>query len=122
MSPNNQSDINRNELNSLSEFRYSILFTLAEEPQFGLGIKQELQKYYGSEVHHGQLYPNLDKLAELDMIHKEPTDSRSNNYELTDRGLAYALGRVEWAIDKLVDDDEERSQLTEKLERLALED
>ncbi|OYR60939.1 PadR family transcriptional regulator, partial [Halorubrum sp. E3] len=48
----------------LTAFQQNILTILSEEPMYGLAIKRELESYYGSEVNHGHLYPNLDELVE----------------------------------------------------------
>jgi DNA-binding PadR family transcriptional regulator len=47
----------------LTTFQHNILAILAEESRDGLAIKRELESYYGSEVNHGRLYPNLDDLV-----------------------------------------------------------
>jgi len=48
----------------LTAFQQNILAILAEEARYGLAIKRELENYYGTEVNHGRLYPNLDDLVE----------------------------------------------------------
>ncbi|ELZ20434.1 PadR family transcriptional regulator [Natrinema limicola JCM 13563] len=35
---------------------------------YGLAIKRELEDYYGTEVNHGRLYPNLDELVDLGLV------------------------------------------------------
>ena len=49
----------------LTGFQRDLLTVTAgiEEPH-GLAIKDELEKYYESEIYHGRLYPNLDTLVE----------------------------------------------------------
>ncbi|MFW6448514.1 MAG: PadR family transcriptional regulator [Halobacteriota archaeon] len=90
----------------VSEFQYSILFVLANGSDYGLSIKTALQDYYGEEINHGRLYPNLNKLHDAGLLWKAEIDNRTNEYGLTERGLAMALDRVEWAINNMVPDDE----------------
>ncbi|OYR76137.1 hypothetical protein DJ71_18595 [Halorubrum sp. E3] len=75
----------------LTKFQEHILRVLAEieadgEKQYGLHIKRRLESYYGEEVNHGRLYPNLDTLIEEDLLEKIELDKRTNKYELTERG------------------------------------
>ena len=55
----------------------------------GLAIKRilETSEWYGEEVNHGRLYPNLDTLVEKGLIAKGELDKRTNHYELTDAGV-----------------------------------
>lgn len=80
----------------LTSFQQNIIAVLAEEPMYGLAIKRGLEEYYGKEVHHGRLYPNLDDLVELGLVEKRPLDKRTNEYELTREGTEYLEGRVAW--------------------------
>lgn len=59
----------------LTAFQQNILTVLAEEPQYGLAIKRELENYYDSEVNHGRLYPNLDEPS-VDPIYKNRQPTR----------------------------------------------
>jgi len=81
----------------LTNFQRDVLYLVAgiEEPH-GLAVKEELEKYYESEIHHGRLYPNLDKLVEKGLIKKGQKDRRTNVYSLTDRGLREIKSRREW--------------------------
>lgn len=65
------------------------------EPK-GLDVKAALQAVYGTEVHHGRLYPNLDRLADAGLIEKGAKDRRSNWYRLTDAGRAVLGEHAEW--------------------------
>lgn len=68
----------------LSAFQRDVLWILSHHgPQKGLAIKSRLQEYYQKEVHHGQLYPNLDDLVESGLIDKDERDRRTNEYALT---------------------------------------
>ena len=80
----------------LSDFQQLILHCLAEESRYGLGLKRALQDYYGTEVNHGRLYPNLDDLAEIGFVEKGKIDRRTNSYEITDEGQEWLDTRREW--------------------------
>ncbi|MDB2266072.1 helix-turn-helix transcriptional regulator [Halorubrum ezzemoulense] len=62
----------------------------------GLAIKDELEDYYGKEIHHGRLYPNLDTLVEKGLIEKGQRDRRTNAYSTTRRGTREIGARTEW--------------------------
>jgi len=73
----------------LSRFQLEILFVLATKPDesdYGLGIKEALQGFYGEEVNHGRLYPNLDTLVDEGLLKKSELDKRTNSYQLTNEG------------------------------------
>lgn len=90
----------------LTAFQHNILVILAEEPMYGLAIKRELESYYGTEVNHGRLYPNLDDLVERGLVAKSELDKRTNQYELTDDGYETVLGQLNWVFSKLVTGEE----------------
>ena len=90
----------------LTAFQQNILAILAEEARYGLAIKRELEDYYGTEVNHGRLYPNLDDLVEDDLVEKSELDKRTNEYELTDAGYKAILDQFKWTLSKFVTDDE----------------
>ena len=71
----------------LTGFQRDILYVAAskDEPH-GLALKEELDEYYETEIHHGRLYPNLDTLVEKGLIDKGQIDKRTNSYEVTQRG------------------------------------
>jgi predicted transcriptional regulator len=84
----------------LTAFQQHILFALrgCEEGRYdgdapggakGLAIKQilETDEWYGEEINHGRLYPNLDTLVDHGLVAKSELDKRTNHYELTDDGL-----------------------------------
>lgn len=66
-----------------------------DEPK-GLDIKEKLEEYYGSEVNHGRLYPNLNTLVEYGHVKKGKIDERTNSYTLTDQGETTIAARHEW--------------------------
>jgi len=86
----------------LTAFQQNILVILSEEPRYGLAIKRELESYYGTEVNHGRLYPNLDDLVEMGLVEKSELDKRTNQYELTEAGYKAILGQFEWKLSKFV--------------------
>jgi PadR family transcriptional regulator PadR len=76
----------------LTGFQRDLLYVVArlDEPH-GLAIKEELEEYYESEIHHGRLYPNLDTLVD-----KGQLDQRTNYYTLTHRGRREIATRRKW--------------------------
>ena len=90
----------------LTAFQQNILAILSEEALYGLAIKRELEDYYGTEVNHGRLYPNLDDLVELDLVEKSELDKRTNQYALTEAGREAVLDNLEWVLSRYVTDEE----------------
>ncbi|WP_135305411.1 PadR family transcriptional regulator [Haloarcula amylovorans] len=84
-------------MQDLTGFQRDLLYVVAglEEPH-GLAIKDELEKYYEKEIHHGRLYPNLDSLVEKGLVEKSEKDQRTNVYTLTQRGHRELEARREW--------------------------
>jgi DNA-binding PadR family transcriptional regulator len=84
-------------MHDLTGFQRDLLYVIAglDEPH-GLAIKEELETYYESEIHHGRLYPNLDTLVEKGLIDKGQRDRRTNYYTLTRRGRRELEARREW--------------------------
>ena len=87
-------------MDDLTGFQRDVLFVIAgmeDDPYpHGLSIKDELEQHYSDEVNHGRLYPNLDELAERDLIEKDTLDKRTISYALTDRGWQVIVGQREW--------------------------
>jgi PadR family transcriptional regulator PadR len=81
----------------LTGFQRDTLYTIAgqDEPH-GLAVKDELEDYYESEIHHGRLYPNLDTLVEKGLVEKGQIDRRTNYYKITQRGRREIDARREW--------------------------
>ncbi|PSP87354.1 PadR family transcriptional regulator [Halobacteriales archaeon QS_4_69_34] len=90
----------------LTAFQGNILAVLSEEAMYGLAIKRELEEYYGSEVNHGRLYPNLDDLVEKGFVQKSERDKRTNDYALTDDGYAAVVDQLGWTLSKFVTSEE----------------
>jgi len=84
-------------MHDLTGFQRDLLYVIAglEEPH-GLAIKEELETYYETEIHHGRLYPNLDTLVEKGLVEKGELDRRTNYYKLTSRGKRELDARREW--------------------------
>ena len=73
-------------LADLTAFQRDILRTLdREDHRKGTAIRAGLEAYYGVDVNHGRLYPNLDQLVEKRLIEKSERDNRTNDYALTDK-------------------------------------
>jgi DNA-binding PadR family transcriptional regulator len=81
----------------LTGFQRDLLYVIAGlEAPSGLDIKDELEGYYGSEINHGRLYPNLDTLVDKGLVEKGEHDRRTNYYALTRRGRREVEDRREW--------------------------
>lgn len=89
---------------ALTGFQRDILYVVAglEDPK-GTGIKDELDQYYETEIHHGRLYPNLDELVEQGLVEKGKKDDRTNEYRLTDRGRSTLEDRRDWEESRVED-------------------
>ena len=81
----------------LTGFQRDLLYVVAgkSEPH-GLALKEELENYYETEIHHGRLYPNLDTLVDKGLIEKGEKDRRTNIYTITKRGQRELEARREW--------------------------
>jgi len=82
----------------LTKFQLRILALLAEQDKYGLRIKRELENYYGADVNHGRLYPNLDQLVEQGYVTKYEKDKRTNGYRLTDDGRRALVDELHWLV------------------------
>ena len=81
----------------LAGFHRDLLYTTAgKDKPHGLALKDELEQYYESEIHHGRLYPNLDTLVEKGLLEKGQIDRRTNYYQVTQRGRREIEARREW--------------------------
>jgi PadR family transcriptional regulator PadR len=81
----------------LTGFQRDLLYVIAgKEKPHGLAIKDELEDYYETEIHHGRLYPNLDTLVEKGLVEKGELDRRTNYYSLTRRGRREIEARRDW--------------------------
>jgi len=90
------------DVRDLTAFQKNILAVLSNEARYGLAIKRELEEYYGSEINHGRLYPNLDTLVNKDLVEKSELDKRTNEYALTDEGHAAVEDNVSWLLSQFV--------------------
>ncbi|RQG99236.1 PadR family transcriptional regulator [Natrarchaeobius oligotrophus] len=81
----------------LTGFQRDLLYVAGglNEPH-GLAIKDELENYYESEIHHGRLYPNLDTLVDKGLLEKGTRDRRTNFYTVTRRGQREIEDRRNW--------------------------
>jgi len=81
----------------LTGFQRDMMYVIAsEDGQHGLGIKDELDRYYEAEINHGRLYPNLDTLVSKGLVEKGRIDDRTTSYTLTRRGRREIEARREW--------------------------
>ncbi|WP_053947319.1 PadR family transcriptional regulator [Halolamina sediminis] len=97
----------------LTAFQQNILVILSEEAMYGLAIKRELEEFYGAEVNHGRLYPNLDDLVELGLVEKSELDKRTNQYALTEKGHEAVLDTLEWTLSRYVTDESRADEVRE---------
>jgi len=81
----------------LTGFQRDLLYVIAglDEPQ-GTAIGNELDDVHGPEINPGQLYPNLDKLADEGFVDKQAADERTNAYSLTEQGWQVLEERHNW--------------------------
>lgn len=105
------------EVRGLTAFQQNILAVLSREPMYGLAVKRELEDYYGQEVNHGRLYPNLDDLVEMNLVTKSELDKRTNQYELTDRGQEAVEDHIDWTLSKFVTDEDRANRVTNIVDR-----
>ena len=92
-------------MHDLTGFQRDLLYMIAGlgEPK-GLAIKDRLEDYYGTEINHGRLYPNLDSLVDKGLVEKGSVDKRTNFYRLTGRGQRELEARREWE-DELLSEE-----------------
>jgi PadR family transcriptional regulator, regulatory protein PadR len=84
-------------MEDLTAFQRDMLYVIAglNGPN-GLEIKDGFEEYYAKEVHHGQVYPNLDTLVDKGLVDKGQLDRRTNVYTLTKRARREIESRREW--------------------------
>lgn len=97
-------------LHDLTAFQRDMLAAVAQlsggEPPHGLAIKEEIQTMYdGKEVHHGRLYPNLDRLVQMGLVEKGVKDKRTNSYTITARGRREAQADLQRRREALESDE-----------------
>ncbi|MGQ3723555.1 PadR family transcriptional regulator [Natrialba aegyptia] len=88
---------NDSPLEDLNDFRRDVLTVLdgMDEPS-GQQIKEKLETFYSQDVTHGRLYPALNDLEEMGLIHKGEVDRRTNYYEATSRGRRELSADIRW--------------------------
>lgn len=96
----------------ITQFQLDVLAILAgdgtaDQADYGLAIKRALEGYYGEEVNHGRLYPNLDDLVDRGLVVKDALDDRTNTYALTDAGRGVLDARINWLLDQTATTDDE---------------
>ena len=91
-------------MEDLTAFQRDLLVATAglEDPH-GIAVKEELEAYYGDEVRHGRLYPNLDTLVNEGLLDKGQKDRRTNEYTLTETGQEVIDARLDWQEQHLSD-------------------
>ena len=86
----------------LSKFQLRILAVLsdADDAPKGVAVRRRLRGYYGSEVNHGRIYPNLDDLVDAGLVSKSRKDERTNAYGITDAGRDALAADVAWLVER----------------------
>lgn len=88
----------------LTGFQRDLLYVIAGlDTPHGLALKDRLEEYYETEIHHGRLYPNLDTLVDKGLVEKGEIDQRTNSYALTSRGHRELEDRRGWE-DRYLDE------------------
>jgi DNA-binding PadR family transcriptional regulator len=89
-------------MHDLTAFQRDLLLAISglDEPK-GLDVKDVLEEYYGTEIRHGRLYPNLDTLVEEGYVEKGKVDRRTNFYRLSEWGLGELEARRRWEDERL---------------------
>ncbi len=84
-------------MHDLTGFQRDLLYVIAgvDQPS-GQDVKDEVEKYYTSEINHGRLYPNLDTLVNKELVEKGQLDRRTNYYAITNAGEEEIEDRREW--------------------------
>lgn len=88
----------------LSLFQAAALAIISEEKRYGLAIKRELEDWYGEDVNHGRLYPNLDELVQMGLVEKTERDRRTNDYMATQAGRTVLRELVDFFDARLPDE------------------
>ncbi|TQQ79261.1 PadR family transcriptional regulator [Halonotius terrestris] len=89
-------------MNDLSAFQRDLLFVVVSlDDPYGLGIKSELEAYQDREINPGQLYPNLNELAERGYLDKQQQDKRTNRYVPTEKTRRELATRRQWEAERL---------------------
>ena len=84
-------------MHDLTGFQRDPLYVIAsQDGQHGLAIKDELDRYYETDVNHGRLYPNLDTLVSKGLVEKGRIDDRTNSYTVTRRSYREITARQDW--------------------------
>ncbi|NUB90554.1 PadR family transcriptional regulator [Haloterrigena sp. SYSU A558-1] len=84
-------------MDDLTGFQRDLLYVIAGADQpSGQEVKDEVEKYYNSEINHGRLYPNLDTLVNKELVEKGQLDRRTNYYAISDEGRSAIEQRREW--------------------------
>lgn len=84
-------------MHDLTGFQRDLLYVIAgSDRPSGQSVKEEVEKYYSSEINHGRLYPNLDTLVNKELVEKGQLDRRTNYYAITEAGHQRIRERREW--------------------------
>jgi len=93
-------------MRDLTGFQRDFLYCIAAlDAPTGAGVKQEFEKHVENDINHGRLYPNLDELADEELISKTSKNDRANICQLTESGIDLIRDRRQWENSQLADFD-----------------
>lgn len=85
-------------LEETTAFQRDLLVAIAgQDAPKGTAIMHAVAIAYGKDIHHGRLYPNLDALEEMGLVHIGSKDQRTNEYTLTPAGQRELRAQLDWA-------------------------
>lgn len=85
------------ESHELTGFQRDLLFVVGGlSAASGKDIKKELEETQDRKLLAGRIYSNLDTLVEHDFVQKGEIDGRTNEYEITDKGIEEIQSRYQW--------------------------
>lgn len=89
-------------MKQLTAFQRDLLYVIASinEP-YGRGIKRRIEEYHEKDISAGQVYQNLDKLAEDGYIEKSEIDGRKKSYTLTSKAFDSIENRHTWQTERV---------------------
>jgi DNA-binding PadR family transcriptional regulator len=85
------------ESHELTGFQRDLLFVVGGlSAASGKEIKKKLEETQDRKLLAGRIYSNLDTLVENGFVEKGEIDGRTNEYEITDKGVDEIQSRYQW--------------------------
>lgn len=92
-------------MNDLTGFQRDLLYIIAGyDEMYEFRIKEKLESYYQMDVTHDRLYPNLDTLANVELLERRQHDDQPDEYVMTVQGRKEIDARREWENNHLESD------------------